>query len=130
MRALAPQWLEGCRLRECWFEPTFQKHAGRLCSGLQIHVEDGAYDHDSFRPWRLVATLLKAVRQLEPGYPLWREFAYEYEKDRRAIDLINGSELLREWIDDASATPADLEALAADDERTWREEREDLVIYR
>src|SRR5690606_23091747 len=40
MRALAPQWLQGCVLRPCWFEPTFHKHAGQLCAGLQIHVED------------------------------------------------------------------------------------------
>ena len=50
MRALAPQWMEGCRLRECWFEPTFQKHAGKLCAGIQVHVEDGRYDHQAFRP--------------------------------------------------------------------------------
>jgi uncharacterized protein YbbC (DUF1343 family) len=130
MHSLAPQWLAGCRLRACWFEPTFQKHAGRLCSGLQIHVEDDAYDHQAFRPWRLMAAFLKAVRLLEPGYPLWRDFAYEYEQERRAIDLINGSELLRQWVDDASATPADLDALAASDERAWREERENLLLYR
>src|SRR4029077_7145411 len=55
MHALAPQWTLGCRLRECWFEPTFHKHVGKLCAGVQIHVDDGAYDHGTFRPWRLVA---------------------------------------------------------------------------
>ena len=44
--ALAPHWLRGCRLRPCWFEPTFHKHVGPLCAGLQLHVEDGGYDHD------------------------------------------------------------------------------------
>ena len=131
MRALAPDWLAGCVLRECWFEPTFHKHAGKLCSGLQIHVDDPAhYDHAAFRPWRLQALAFKVLRLLRPDYPLWRDFAYEYEHDRLAIDLINGSELLRDWVDDPGATPADLEALARPDEAAWRQEREAFVLYR
>lgn len=129
MQRLAPDWLEGCRLRECWFEPTFHKHAGSLCAGVQIHVEDAAYDHDAFRPWRLMALVCKSIRRLYPDYPLWRDFPYEYEFDRLAIDLINGSELLREWVDDPAAGPADLDALAAADEAAWRVEREDVLLY-
>jgi len=130
MHGIAPQWMGGCRLRPCWFEPTFHKHAGKLCAGLQIHVEDTAYDHGVFQPWRLVALAFKALRTLAPGYPLWRDFPYEYEHDRRAIDLINGSSLLRDWVDDRAATASDLEALAGPDERAWREEREPLLLYR
>ena len=129
MQTLAPQWLHGCRLRACWFEPTFHKHVGKLCSGLQIHVEDPSYDHDAFRPWRLQALAFKALRQLQPDYPLWRDFPYEYEHDRLAIDVINGSPLLREWVDDASATPADLDAAASKDERDWQQERAPFLIY-
>ena len=129
MSAAAVQWLRGCRLRECWFEPTFHKHAGKLCAGLQIHADGPAYDHEGFRPWRLMALAFKALRALEPGYPLWRDFPYEYET-RLAIDVINGGELLRTWVDDPAAGPADLEALAAADEREWREEREPLLLYR
>jgi len=129
MRTLAPDWLEGCRLRPCWFEPTFHKHAGKLCSGVQIHVEDAAYDHDRFRPWRLQALAFKALKQLDPGYALWRDFPYEYERERLAIDLINGSELLRQWVDDPHATPPDLDALAQADETSWREEREAVMLY-
>jgi uncharacterized protein YbbC (DUF1343 family) len=131
MYALAPQWLQGCRLRPCWFEPTFHKHAGKLCAGVQIHVEDNSYyAHDVFRPWRVQALALKALVQLSPGYGLWRDFAYEYERDRLAIDLINGGELLRRWVDDPSATPADLDALAEPDENSWREERDAILMYR
>jgi len=130
MRALAPHWLRGCRLRPCWFEPTFHKHAGTLCAGVQIHVEDDAYDHAAFRPWRLQALAFKALRRLHPDYDLWRDFPYEYERDRLAIDLINGSELLRQWVDDASATPADLDALVVPDEAAWGEEREAVLLYR
>lgn len=130
MHALAPHWLRGCRLRACWFEPTFHKHAGQLCSGIQIHVEDSSYDHHAFRPWRLQALAFKALRRLRPDYALWRDFPYEYERDRLAIDVINGSDLLRDWVDDAAATPADLEALACRDEDSWRQERDAVLIYR
>jgi len=130
MAALAPTWLAGCRLRPCWFEPTFHKHVGRLCGGLQIHVDDAAYDHQRFRPWRLAALALKAIRTLQPDYPLWRDFVYEYEPGRPAIDVINGSDLLRRWVDDPAATPADLDALATTDEAAWAEEREAVLLYR
>jgi uncharacterized protein YbbC (DUF1343 family) len=130
MESLAPQWLRGCRLRDFWFEPTFHKNAGKLCAGIQIHVDDAAYDHENFRPWRLIALALKSLRTLRPDYDLWREFTYEYEHDRLAIDLINGSELLRQWVDDSAATPADLDHLAAADEAAWLSERDSVLVYR
>ena len=131
MQALAPQWLRGCRLRPCWFEPTFHKHAGKLCAGVQIHVEDGAYyDHEAFRPWHLQALAFKAIRQLQPEYDLWRDFPYEYERDRLAIDLINGSEILRRWVDDANASPGDLDTVALLDEIAWLDERREVLLYR
>jgi uncharacterized protein YbbC (DUF1343 family) len=129
MRALAPHWLQGCRLRPCWFEPTFHKHAGKLCAGVHIHVEDGAYEHEAFRPWRLQALAFKAIRRLYPDCPLWRDFPYEYEFDRLAIDVINGGPGLREWVDDAAAEPGDLDALASANEAQWRERVGDLLLY-
>jgi uncharacterized protein YbbC (DUF1343 family) len=108
----------------------FHKHAGRLCGGLQVHVEDAAYDHGAFQPWRLAAAAFKALRTLAPDYPLWRDFPYEYEHERRAIDLINGGEALRAWVDDRAAAASDLDALAGPDERAWREEREAFLLYR
>jgi uncharacterized protein YbbC (DUF1343 family) len=130
MHALAPRWLTGCRLRPCWFEPTFHKHVGKLCAGLQVHVEDPAYyEHEAFRPWRVVALAFKALRRLRPDYPLWRDFRYEYEQGRLAIDVINGGELLRQWVDDPAAAPGDLEALAVADEAAWRAERQAVMLY-
>jgi uncharacterized protein YbbC (DUF1343 family) len=130
MHAMAAGWMEGCRLRECWFEPTFHKHAGKLCAGVQIHVEGSYYEQEAFRPWRLMALAFKALRKLQPEYTLWRDFPYEYEHERLAIDLINGGELLREWVDDPAATPADLDARVTPDERAWLEEREAALLYR
>lgn len=129
MQALAPQWLGGCALREIWFEPTFHKHLKQLNNGIHIHAEGGFYDHHAFRPWRLIALAFKALRALRPDYPLWRDFAYEYEFDKLAIDVINGGPALRHWVDDAAATPADLDALASADEARWAEERAPFLLY-
>jgi uncharacterized protein YbbC (DUF1343 family) len=130
MQRIAPQWLQGCRLRACWFEPAFHKHVGQLCSGVQLHVADNHYDHQVFRPWRLQALAFKALRALQRDYPLWRDFPYEYETGRLAIDVINGGPLLREWVDDPNATPGDLETLVQHDEQRWRAECVPLLIYR
>ncbi|MFL6650976.1 MAG: exo-beta-N-acetylmuramidase NamZ domain-containing protein, partial [Sulfurifustaceae bacterium] len=61
MKALAPQWLRGCGLRTCWFEPTFHKHQGRLCAGLHVHADAPSYDPAAFRPWRLQALAFRAL---------------------------------------------------------------------
>ena len=129
MHALAPHWLQGCKLREIWFEPTFHKHAGKLNHGVQIHCEGPYYDHAAFRPWRLQALAFKAIRRLYPDYMLWRDFGYEYEFERLAIDLINGSPLLREWVDDPAASPAQLDALASRDEQAWTEAMAGFLLY-
>ena len=131
MQAIAPHWLTGCKLREVWFEPTFHKHAGKLCNGLQIHVEDSSsYDHQTFRPWRLQALAFKAIRQISPQYDLWRDFAYEYEHERLAIDLINGSTLLRDWVDAPGTSPDELDVIASHDELAWREQTAAIMLYR
>ena len=129
MQRFAPEWLTGCALRECWFEPTFHKHAKNLCSGLMIHAEGPFYNHHKFRPWRLQALAFKAIRRLYPDYDLWRDFPYEYEFNRLAIDVINGGPALREWVDDAGALPGDLDGLAARDEALWRDQVRPLLLY-
>ena len=129
MARLAPQWLAGCALRECWFTPTFHKHAGELCSGIMIHAEGPFYEHAAFRPWRLQALAFKAIRQLHPDYEIWRDFPYEYEFERLAIDVINGGPALREWVDDPAAEPGDLELLAGADEALWRETMRPHLLY-
>jgi uncharacterized protein YbbC (DUF1343 family) len=130
MHAIAPRWLKGCRLRPCWFEPTFHKHVGRQCAGVQIHVEDPHYyEHEAFRPWRIIALAFKALRRLRPDYVLWRDFPYEYEHGRLAIDLINGSELLRNWVDEPTANAADLDSLTRRDESEWQSQRQSVLLY-
>ena len=129
MRRIAPHWLDGCTLREISFEPTFHKHVGQLCHGLHIHAEGLAYDHAAFRPWRVQALAFRAIRTLDPGYDLWRDFPYEYEFGKLAIDVINGGPALREWVDDAAAQPDDLDAATIREELAWEEIRQNYLLY-
>jgi len=129
MQTQEPNWLEGCLLRPCSFEPTFQKHLGKLCTGIQIHTDNCAYQHHRFKPYRLGALLLKAIRQLYPDYELWHHLPYEYETDRVAIDLLSGGTFLREWVDDPELGPADLDERLSQDEAKWSEIRVPFLLY-
>ena len=129
MRRAAPEWLEGVTLRDMWFQPTFHKHVGELCSCVFLHAEGPGYLHAAFQPWRLQAMGFKAIRTLYPEYELWRDFPYEYEFGKLAIDVINGGTGLREWVDDAGATPGDLDALTLPDEAAWIEARQEFLLY-
>jgi len=129
MRRTAPEWLAGCIIRSCCFEPTFHKHAGHACWGFQIHTDNAGYAHRDFRPYRLIALLLKTIRSRYPDYHIWREFAYEYETERLAIDLLSGGTFLRKWVDDQGSTPADFEERLRADERDWAEKRRPHLLY-
>lgn len=129
MERLAPEWLVGCKLRDVTFQPTFHKHVGQMCRGVFIHAEGSFYDHEAFRPWRLQSLAFKAIRRLYPDYDLWRDFPYEYVFDKLAIDVINGSSLLREWVDDSEGAPGDLDTLTIADERAWEEKRKPFLLY-
>ncbi len=127
--AFAPQWLAGCQVRCCYFEPTFHKHMDKLCSGLQIHTDNATYNHQNFKPYRLSALLLKAIRLEYPNYDLWHREPYEYVTDKLAIDLLAGGTFLRDWVDDSSATVADFEERLSPDEQQWAEICRPLLRY-
>jgi uncharacterized protein YbbC (DUF1343 family) len=129
MQRFAPQWLNGCTLREIWFEPTFHKHVHTLCHGVHIHAEGPGYDHQAFKPWRVQALAFKAIRRLYPDYDLWRDFPYEYEFGKLAIDVINGGPALREWVDNPASGPSDLDAMTSVDELAWTELRRKYLLY-
>ncbi len=129
MQRLAPEWLTGCTLRDIWFQPTFHKHVGQLCNGVHIHAEGPGYDHTSFKPWRVQALAFKAIRALRPDYDLWRDFPYEYEFGKLAIDVINGGTGLRDWVDDGAMAAADLDAMASPGEAAWAQDRRSFLIY-
>jgi uncharacterized protein YbbC (DUF1343 family) len=130
MKKKAPKWLEGALLRECFFEPTFHKFQGKLCSGLHIHTDTPEYKPGRFKPFRLVALLLKCVRELHPNYPIYRDFAYEYVLDKLAFHVINGGPKLKDWIEDPKATPNDLDKALKADEASWAKETKKFRLYK
>ncbi len=129
MHALAPAWLEGCDLRPCSFQPTFHKHVGELCHGVQLHTDGKGYRHGSFQPYRIIQLFLRSVRELHPDYPIWRDHPYEYTEGLLPIDVIDGGPLLREWVDDPAATVADREARMRADEEAWSASRAPFLLY-
>ena len=129
MRSFAPHWLHGCALREIWFEPTFHKHIHSLCHGVHIHADGTGYDHQAFKPWRVQALAFKAIRRIYPDYDLWRDFPYEYEFGKLAIDVINGGPGLREWVDSNTAVADDLDAVTVVDEIRWTDQRSAYLLY-
>lgn len=130
LKATMPQWTGGVIIRPCFFEPTFHKHQGQLCAGLQFHTDSSLYEHDRFVPYRLIAGLLKSLRQLRPDYPIWRHHEYEYELDRVPIDVISGGLTLRRWVDDDTATFESLESRITKDVDDWLTEREPFLLYK
>jgi uncharacterized protein YbbC (DUF1343 family) len=129
MKSLATEWMQGVQIRESWFEPTFHKHSGMLCAGIQLHTDYSAYDPKQFKPFRFVSLFLKAIRLIYPDYALWRDFPYEYELERLAFDVINGGESLRLWIDDSNASVMDLQTRLLDDEQNWFDESKGYYLY-
>jgi uncharacterized protein YbbC (DUF1343 family) len=129
MNALQSEWLKACIIRRCYFEPTFHKHVGKLCSGIQIHTDNPSYQHQQFQPYRLSALLLKAIRLEYPDYEIWRKFTYEYETEKLAIDLLTGGTFLREFVDDSNITPADFDERLKKDEQQWAKIREPYLLY-
>jgi uncharacterized protein YbbC (DUF1343 family) len=129
MNALQSEWLKACIIRRCYFEPTFHKHVGKLCSGIQIHTDNPAYKHEQFQPYRLSALLLKAIRLEYPDYEIWRKFTYEYETEKLAIDLLTGGTFLREFVDNSNITPASFDERLKKDEQQWAKIRAEYLLY-
>ena len=100
-----------------------------MCTGLQIHTDYPGYNHNEFKPYRLIAGLLKSLRHTEPAYDIWRFHPYEYELDRKPIDVINGGPGLRTWVDDPNQGFDVFDAQLREAENRWKEEREPFLLY-
>jgi uncharacterized protein YbbC (DUF1343 family) len=116
--------LPGVILREVTFEPTFHKWAGQVCRGFQLHVTD----RRSFKPYYTTLALLGAILELYPDRFAWREPPYEYEHERRPIDLLTGDAAIPEGID-AGRPISELEAAWQGDLARFLQVRREFLIY-
>ena len=106
VKALAVHQLPGLILRPLHFQPTFQKHAGELCGGLQVHVTD----RDGFQPVLTYLAILTEIRRLWPDQLEWKQPPYEYETVKLPIDILAGGTDCRLAVD-SGANPHDVAAL-------------------
>lgn len=122
--AVGREDLPGVHLRPTAFRPTFQKHAGRTCGGVQVHV----LDRERFRSFATYLVLLREARRLDPASFDWRRSTYEFESDRIAIDLLLGRSDLRPMLE-SGATLAEMEASWGDDLQSFRALRSRFLLY-
>ena len=91
-RTIERAWLAGVFFRSCVFQPTFQKHAGVSCGGVQIHV---TY-RDKFEPWYAGIAMAKLAHDMYPNEFRWKTPPYEYVFDKNPFDVISGTAKIRE----------------------------------
>ena len=87
--------LPGVVFRPLYFQPTFQKHGGKLCGGAQIHV----LNRRKFRPFKTGVAILTAIHDLYPKDFSWKQPPYEYEDKKMPIDILAGTNRLREEVE-------------------------------
>jgi uncharacterized protein YbbC (DUF1343 family) len=119
-----PSWRAGAIVRPTGFQPTFQKHAGKVCFGVFVHPVDRA----AFNPVRTGLALLRGVAALHPADFAWKQPPYEYEHDRLPIDVIAGGPWVREWTEGGHAF-ADYDARERADVERFETDRRPYLLY-
>jgi uncharacterized protein YbbC (DUF1343 family) len=117
--------LAGVFFRSCVFQPTFQKHAGVSCGGVQIHV----LDRDSFEPWFAGIAMTKLIHDMYPKEFRWKVPPYEYVYDKNPFDVISGTAKIRE----AFEKGVDLRTIVEETKAPlveFKELREQFLLYR
>lgn len=129
LKGKAPEATMGCFLRQVFFQPTFHKHANTLTPGFEIITEGSFYDPVSFKPYLLIAAVLKAIRQNHPELKLWTDPPYEYEYEKTPVDVITGGKTFREWVESEDSSVSDLDDKIKSDVILWKKEAEQYYLY-
>jgi uncharacterized protein YbbC (DUF1343 family) len=117
--------LPGVQFRPLFFEPAFQKHAGKICGGAQIHI----LDRKKFKPFKTGVGALSTIRRLYPDEPIWKNPPYEYEREKMPIDILAGTDRLRIMIDAGEALDSMEEWWQAECSAFSRQVRKQYLIY-
>jgi uncharacterized protein YbbC (DUF1343 family) len=110
--------------RAAWFRPTFQKHTGRSCGGVQVHVTD----IDKARTFAIYLVLIREARRMALDLFDWRREQYEFVDDRLAIDLLLGRADVRPMLE-AGASLAELESIWAPGLSRFLDDRNRFLLY-
>jgi uncharacterized protein YbbC (DUF1343 family) len=116
--------LAGVYFRACHFQPTFQKHAGQTCGGVQIHV----LERKSFEPVLTGVAIVKVIRELYPQEFLWKSPPYEYVFDKNPFDVIAGTDRLRESIEGGMSL-GEIKSSWAEESKAFGQLREKFLMY-
>jgi uncharacterized protein YbbC (DUF1343 family) len=117
--------LPGVVFRPLYFQPGFQKHAGVLCGGAQIHVTD----RERFRPFRTGVAILKAVHNTYPRDFAWKQPPYEYEEIKMPIDILAGGDRLRRDVE-SWKNVAEMQSWWNDELKGFDKTRKDYLLYK
>jgi uncharacterized protein YbbC (DUF1343 family) len=117
--------LPGVVFRPLYFQPTFQKHAGTVCGGAQIHVTD----REKFRPFKTGVAILKAIHNTYPREFAWKQPPYEYEEVKLPIDILAGSDRLRRDIE-SWRDLNEMEAWWKEELRSFEKIRKRYLLYK
>ena len=117
--------LPGVFFRSCVFQPTFQKHAGVSCGGVQIHV----LDRNAFEPWLAGIAMAKFAHDMYPNDFRWKVPPYEYVYDKNPFDVISGTAKIREAFEKGTELDA-IEAETKAPLEEFKELREPYLLYR
>jgi uncharacterized protein YbbC (DUF1343 family) len=123
-RALNDLALPGVFFRSCVFMPTFQKHGGKACGGVQIHVRD----RQAFEPVTTGVAIVKTAYDFYPDEFRWKDPPYEYEFERNPFDVIAGTTKLRQQIENGDSLDAIVDGWAAGIE-VFKHTREEYLLY-
>jgi uncharacterized protein YbbC (DUF1343 family) len=116
--------LPGARARPLFFTPTFQKHAGQLCGGVQVHVTDRA----RFPAFLYYLLLMHHARRQEPARFAWRQPPYEYEREKLPIDILCGTDHVRKAIQ-SGRSPRELAPEWNRERQAFRRRRARYLLY-
>ncbi len=114
---------EDCRLRPVFFEPTFEKWQGQSCGGYQLHITG-----PRFNPWLTSLLALQGVYQ-ESGCLEWRQPPFEYEEKLLPIDILNGDDAVRRWVEEDEAADTLLSIAQAPEFERYLEQRGSVLMY-
>jgi len=123
--ALANEKLPGVLFRPQYFKPTFQKCAGDICGGVQMHVTD----RNSFKPLITGIAVIQAIAHLFPKAFKWRTEPYEFVSDRPAIDLLYGHPEFRETLLPEKRTLKEIEESWQTDLANFQATRKSYLSY-